>query len=240
VSSTPPEGAVARVETQIRERLRRGKYSPGSKLPPERQLALDLSVSRSTIRTGLQNLAEEGLLLCSAKRGWFVPQKVVGEPAHVLQSFTQMAETLGLRPGSKVIWFRERSATFDEANTLGIAPGSIVYNFERVRTMDEVPIAVDRTVINAQYCQGLQSSDLADASLYTLLETRFGVSILRSDYSLQAQTADQETAALLGISTSAPVLVGEDTVIGERNGPLMLSQITYRGDAYRFRTSLYR
>ena len=45
------------VEKQIRQSILNGTYSPGDKLPPERELVQKLKVSRVTVREALKNLA---------------------------------------------------------------------------------------------------------------------------------------------------------------------------------------
>jgi DNA-binding FadR family transcriptional regulator len=57
-SSNPLEDAMDRIAGAIRARL----LSPGDRLPPERELAAQLGVSRSTLRVVLQNLTEDGWL----------------------------------------------------------------------------------------------------------------------------------------------------------------------------------
>lgn len=225
---------------QLREWLQRKHLPPGTRLPSERLLAQQLGVSRTTIRSALNLLAAEELLVCQAKRGWFVPQQFVGEPPNELLSFTEMATSLGLKPGSIVLELAERGATLEESSQLRIAPGADVYVLQRVRTLDEVPISVDFSVITASLCPGIRMADIQDASLYDLLESRFGIKIVRSDYLLQAAAADVETSRLLLMSPGAPVLIGKDTVICEPERPLMISTSFYRGDRYQFRTSLFR
>ena len=54
---------------ELRRRIAVGAYPPDAYLPPERELALDLGVGRSTLRNGLHQLAEEGLLVREQGRG---------------------------------------------------------------------------------------------------------------------------------------------------------------------------
>jgi GntR family transcriptional regulator, negative regulator for fad regulon and positive regulator of fabA len=49
-------------EQQILAGIQSGKYPAGSNLPPERELALDLQVTRPTLREVLQRLARDGWL----------------------------------------------------------------------------------------------------------------------------------------------------------------------------------
>ena len=62
------EGVVAeQVVVQIREMIRQGKLKPGDRLPPERDLAKQLGMSRASLRHGLRFLAAVGVL--NSRRG---------------------------------------------------------------------------------------------------------------------------------------------------------------------------
>ncbi|MBO0866033.1 MAG: GntR family transcriptional regulator, partial [Mycobacterium sp.] len=136
-SGAPAVSAAYRV---LSDALRRRQFAAGSRLPGERELALEVGVSRSTLRQALAWLAAEGLLDRSAQRGWFVPRPVVGEPPSTLQSFSEMARARGLEPGARVLGQRVRTATFEEARRLRIAPAAKVVELRRLRTMDAVPV----------------------------------------------------------------------------------------------------
>ena len=54
--------AAAGVVEQLRKRILSGSLQPGMSLPPERELAGQLEVSRATLREGLSTLSQMGLL----------------------------------------------------------------------------------------------------------------------------------------------------------------------------------
>ena len=60
-------GAPATLAARLKERILRGDYRDGERLPAERQLAAQHGVSRGTVREGLRLLEQEALL--SRKRG---------------------------------------------------------------------------------------------------------------------------------------------------------------------------
>lgn len=60
-------GAPAKIATALREKILRGAFQGGQRLPSERQLAEDNAVSRGTVREALRLLEQGGLL--SRKRG---------------------------------------------------------------------------------------------------------------------------------------------------------------------------
>ncbi len=226
--------------TKLAEALRRGVYPPGTRLPGERDLASQLGVSRSTLRQALGQLADEGQLQRSSQRGWFVPQRVVGEPPSVLQSFSEMAHARGLTPTSHILRQQVRPATLDEAERLRIAPTARVLEVHRLRGLDAVPVCVDDNVLVGERAEGLVDADLEDRSLYDELETRCGIRVARSSYSVQAKAADPAVSRLLQVPEASPVLVGYEVTYDSAEVPVLISTTTYRGDAYRFQADLYR
>jgi GntR family transcriptional regulator len=218
----------------------RGIYAPGTRLPGERQLAEEIHVSRSTLRTALEKLEQNGRIVRSAQRGWFVPSPTVGEPPSTLLSFTEMARQRGLTATSRILDRSVRSATLSEAGRLRISPGAEVLHLERLRGMDGTPICVDRNVIPMEIGTPLLHMDLTDTSLYEALERHCDVSIHRSAYSVQATSATADIAALLGIPAASPVLVGEEVAYELDGRPVLTGYNTYRGDAYRFEADLFR
>lgn len=60
------------VVAQLREMIHRGELRPGDRLPPERDLARLLGVSRPTLRAGLRSLVAVGVLQSRQGAGTFV------------------------------------------------------------------------------------------------------------------------------------------------------------------------
>ncbi|MGW3954232.1 GntR family transcriptional regulator [Streptomyces sp. NPDC004752] len=240
VEDTKTGAAVEQTYRRLSDALRRGVYPAGSRLPGERDLAVTLGVSRSTLRLALGQLAEENVLERSSQRGWFVHRDVVGEPPSTLQSFSEMARARGLRPQSKVLHQRIRSAVFEEAEQLAIAPASPVLDLRRVRSLDGVPVCVDSSLVVLALAPQLAETDLTDRSLYETLEQECGVRIARSSYSVRAAAADQAIADLLGVQPGDPVLIGEELTYAVDGSPVLAGKMVYRSDAYRFQADLFR
>jgi GntR family transcriptional regulator len=232
--------AVGEAYRKLSHSLRRRQFAAGSRLPGERELAVQVGVSRSTLRQALAQLAEEGLLDRSAQRGWFVPRQVVGEPPSTLQSFSEMARARGLVPGARVLSQRIRPATFDEARRLRIAPAAKVVELRRLRTMDEVPVCVDTSVVIHARVPQIAEIDMTDRSLYEAIEEHSEVRIARSAYTVRADGCDEATAALLEIDPGAPILIGDEVTFDRKGVPVLAGSLSYRADAYRFEADLYR
>jgi GntR family transcriptional regulator, transcriptional repressor for pyruvate dehydrogenase complex len=62
------------VVTRLRDMINNGELSPGDRLPPERDLAKMLGVSRPTLRAGIRSLATVGILVSRQGAGTFVAE----------------------------------------------------------------------------------------------------------------------------------------------------------------------
>ncbi len=62
------------VVTRLRDMIQRGELAPGDRLPPERDLAKLLGVSRPTLRAGIRSLTTVGILQSRQGAGTFVSE----------------------------------------------------------------------------------------------------------------------------------------------------------------------
>ena len=81
------DGETQGVLTQLRAYLAHEGRLAGARLPPERQLAEELEVSRGTLRRALADLEAEGLIWRHVGRGTFVGNR----PVETVQDLTEVA-----------------------------------------------------------------------------------------------------------------------------------------------------
>lgn len=202
-------------------------------------MAEHFGVSRVTLRRALDELARAGVVRRSDS-GWVVAGAVIGEPPNVLMSFSEMALSRGLVPATRMLHRRARPATIDEAEALGLAPGAPLVELERLRSMDEMPILIDCTRIPLSLAPGLDEMDLEGASLYSVLEERYGMRPTLARLTVEAIAADARSAALLGLDPGQPLLRCQQQTEDETGRQIELSEMVYRGDRYRFGATLRR
>lgn len=228
-----------RVYRAIADEIATGALPPGARLPSERELCERLSVSRATVRRALAELGADGLVEPSVGRGTFVAAGPLGELPNVLTSFSELGAARGLEATARVLGRRVRPADLDEAEALGVAPGSDLFELERVRLLDDHPVSIDQSRVPLAVAPGLMEVDFVRASLYAALEAA-GAGPVRADYTVEARAADREQAGLLEIAPGAPLL-RTTTWSRDAQGRLVeLGEMVYRGDRYRFRATLTR
>src|SRR4051812_26378086 len=131
----------AQIEERLAERIEGGELAPGDQLPPERELARRLGVSRMTVRQALAALAARGLLERGVGRGTFV--RAAGRVEHDLSGvlgFTEQLGRQGLAAGARVVSAAELDAPADVAAALG---SGRALRIERVRSADGRPVLLE-------------------------------------------------------------------------------------------------
>jgi DNA-binding transcriptional MocR family regulator len=107
------EALYLQVANAIEEALRAGRLRIGQRLPPERELAVDLDVSRTTVTGAYQELHARGLLRGHVGRGTVIVAAPADAPSAALP-WSQRVAPLALRaaqlaygeaPGSDVVGF---------------------------------------------------------------------------------------------------------------------------------------
>jgi GntR family transcriptional repressor for pyruvate dehydrogenase complex len=79
--------AVDLVTAHVRGLIERGELRPGDRLAPERELAVQIGVSRPTVRTALRSLATMGVVQSRQGAGTFItagPPALMSEPLGLL------------------------------------------------------------------------------------------------------------------------------------------------------------
>ena len=217
------------LQRALREAIENGVIAPEDALPPERDLAEMLGVSRITVRKAIDELAEEGLLVRKQGSGTFVSNRVEKNFAK-LTSFSEDMRARGREPRS--VWLTKAAGTVtpEESLTLRSSPGTPVFRFHRIRYADDAPMAIEYATVLAN-C--LPSVEAVQSSLYEALE-QTGNRPVRALQRLRAVLFTAEQAKLLKAQErDAGLLVARVGYLKDGRA-VEFSQSYYRGDIYDF------
>jgi GntR family transcriptional regulator len=237
--SAAPDPLYLQVYAAITSAIAAGSLRPGDRLPTERSFGDQFGVSRATVRRALRRLTDEGVIEAFVGRGSFVTSQRIAEPPNLLMSFTELAAARGLTPSAIVLRATTRAGTPEEISVFELHAHALIVELERVRLLDQAPVAVDRMRVPLELAPNLATADFATASVYSELE-RAGAAPVRGDVTVTAVAADATHATALGIETGDPTLVCT-TMSRDALGRLVeIDEIAYRADRYRFRATVVR
>lgn len=243
-STEPPfDGSprFARARNKILARIQSGSQPYGSRLPAERSLAAELGVSRVTLRKALGVLEEEGVVeRATHGRGWNVVAHLeISDPANTLVSFTSIAADNELIASADVLEAAVRRSVTEEAERLRIPPGAPIFVLERLRRLNGVPVAVDRSVLTTALVPLLTDVDFSGRSLYAHIEEN-GVRPTRAELVVRAERPDDTIAALLDLEPGEPLIAIEQVTFDQSERVIELGRIVYPSSVYRFRATMFR
>lgn len=217
------------LQRKLRQAIESRMLGTDDALPPERDLAEELGVSRMTVRKAIEGLVKEGLLVRRHGSGTFVSTRVEKNFSK-LTSFSEDMRARGRKPHS--VWLNRAQGTVtpEESLTLRSSPGTSVYRFHRIRYADEAPMSLEYATVLAS-C--LPSVDAVEASLYEALE-RTGNRPVRALQRLRAVLFTAEQAKLLKAhEKDAGLLVDRVGYLSDGHA-IEFTQSFYRGDIYDF------
>jgi GntR family transcriptional regulator len=239
----PDRRLVEDARRRLLDLISAGTLRPGDRLGTERELAVRLSVSRSTLRQVLAVLAQTGIIRRVPGRagGTFVAHAKVDRDLSVIVGLPEYLRRQGFLAGTQVLSATMAGADEPVASSLAIPAGSLVINIARIRLADGIPLSLERAQFPADRFPGLLELPLG-GSIYDLLEQHYGIRPVEVVEHLEVAEAAADEAALLGIGVGAPLLAITRTSSAADGHPFEYSYDLFRSDrtCVTFRTRAER
>src|SRR3954469_26033333 len=208
----------------------------GDALPSERRLSSDLSVSRPTLRSVIDELVREGRLLRRHGGGTYVAEPKIALPL-TMTSFSEDMARRGMRPSSRVVAFECQSAGAKLGQRLQISPFDEVFVITRLRLADDETMAIEWLHAPVSLLPGLRPEDLTH-SFYELLRVQQGIVIASGTQTIEPTVTSPEEAEFLSVPVHSPAFLFERTTQSEQGEVVEFVRSVYRGDRYRLVTEL--
>ncbi len=231
-----PTPAYRHIYERLSEQLRSGTYSPGQRLPSERQLADDLQVSRMTARAAVNLLAQRGLVERREREGIYAARPKIDQVLSSTAGLSQQLLQRGVTPGAQVVSFsklRVGEVSSEVGDSLELGPVDLVFKLVRLRTGNSEPLALEESYFPAKLCAELPDADF-EGSVYAWLATHQGLKVGRSRQELEPGLLDVDAARLLATPPNSPVLRLIRTAWTQEGVPFEYARDLYRADRIRF------
>ena len=235
-SATP---LYLQLKTTLIDEINAGRYQPGQRLLSERELGERYKVSRMTVRQALSELIRENWIYSRVGKGTFVNEPKVHQELRTLTGFSQDVAQRGGKPSSKVLAAQVASASLNISKILKLQPEAEVVTLSRLRFSDNVPMSIETAYIPHHLCPGILSHDFSRQSLYEVFQKEYHIHLIHSEQSMEASLANEQELSMLSLASPAPVMHIERITRDDCDVIVEYVVSTYRGDRYRFYTSLH-
>ena len=216
-----------RVADLLRRQIVVGAYADA--FPAEHELACEYSVSRNVVRDAFVLLRTEGLIERRPRIGTQVVQRKYD---HGFDTLLGLKETLRHHGDvrNEVRAVTEIEAPPEVGRRLGLLPRAHVFCIERLRFVADGPTSLDVTYLVPDVGVAVVERDLENDDVFSLIEETCGSPLGTADLTIEAITADADTAATLQMPTGGALLLLERLTRLADGRPVDLEYIRMRGD----------
>ncbi|WP_295367723.1 GntR family transcriptional regulator [uncultured Prevotella sp.] len=221
-------------EEMLRKLITLDEYKNGKLLPDEVTLSKQLNISRNTLRTAINQLVVEGLLVRKKGHGTKVVQKAITGGVKNWLSFSQEMRIMGIEvhnfelrvayemPDETVRGFFKIEKE-DKKKCLVL---------ERVRGKKEYPFVYFISFFNPNI--PFSGTDDFTQPLYSVLEDTYHITVKTSMEEISASLAGETIAKKLDIESTDPILIRKRMVYDVNNVPIEYNIAYYRADSFTY------
>ena len=185
-----------------------------------------------TLRQAYEALEREGLIESHRGRGTFVAPQRLQKKQQEMRSFTEEIRSRGQTPSSRLLACRTVKQSSRDRDFFNLPEDELLYEIERLRLADNVPVAVELIHIPQHLCPHLDRFNLAAQSIYSILEENYGVALTHCTEHISAVRPTRTQKQLLEVPAGEAVLTVHRRTFGDNETPVELATTTYRGDLY--------
>jgi GntR family transcriptional regulator len=226
------------IKALITQSLEAGEWKPGEIIPSEVELAGRYKVSQGTVRKAIDELAAENLVVRRQGKGTFVATH--SEERAQFRFLRLLADDGVEHPHvSRVLECRRLRAPAEIARQLDLKPADPAVQIRRLIEFDGEATVFDEIWLPGSLFRGLTFERLNEykGPFYAMLESDFGIRMIRAAEKVRAVAADAAVAELLGVPTGEPLLSVErlaytygDKPVEVRRGWYVTKRYYYQND----------
>lgn len=221
---------------QLASAIDTGVLKPGDAFENELSLADRLELSRPTVRRAIVQLVTRGLLVRRRGIGTTVAKEVI----HRRNELTSLYDDLkrgGRVPLTQVLEFSIDAIDPRAAQILGLSPDTKLVHLERLRSVEEGPLAILRNWLAPSWAD-LDLDELTTHGLYAMMRRR-GVSPAVAHQTIGARPAEPSERKLLQMEKNDPVLTMTRRAYDASGNPIEFGDHSYRYDRYLMDLTVY-
>lgn len=220
----------------FRQRILKGVWKNGEKLPSLDALAEEFHVAKVTVRQAIERLTRDGLLSPQRGRGTFVTGAPQDNRWFRVETTLENLSSVYRDTHPTILNIDESTRTPLLNESDGVAAEKYVF-MRRIHARNGQPYCVINIYLDASIF-AKHPARFRKETVIPILMGMSSVDIVSARQVLTISTADVEVARHLGINVNAPVAEVRRVFTGPDRRVIYLGEVTYRGDFVRMEIDL--
>ncbi|MDN6626062.1 MAG: GntR family transcriptional regulator [Pisciglobus halotolerans] len=223
------------IYSDIKRNILTNHYRAGTLLPTQEVLSAKYEVFRITLKKALNLLEDEGLVYSKRGSGTYIRSRKENASEELLPLDLPVGVTYTHRDQkitSNILHFNARLPTEEEKTDLSIGSNEPVYEFKRVRTLNDNIYSYEHAVMPVSIAS--LNEEILKGSVYDYLGSYAKLRLTDSRRVVYAKEADNEISNALNIKIGSPVLVIEQVAYDQTGRAFESSKSYFIGTQSKF------
>lgn len=227
------------VMRDIKQNILNNKYK-GMRLPDERSLAEHYQVSRSSMKRAMELLSQQGIVFKKRGSGTFInPLYLKNQSLFRYEGsnlgLTDSLKVPGKKQGIKLLDFSVIKAPEAIKQDLFLNEDDFVYEFKRLRLLDEQPFLIETGYLPIKIVPELKPDHL-QKSLFNYLEDTQNKVVTKAFLNITVESSSEEDQNRLSLKRTEPVGVIEGIFFLDDGTPFEVSTMRIHYQYMKFNT----
>lgn len=234
------------VKELLKARVESGFYLPGERLPSEKELAREFSVSLITMRKALDLLAAMDLIHRRSGRGTFVQEVVPADRKVVipLRLTGAFRDLINQGKEMETIPLEKAQGNFpipwSVREFLRVQQGEVIWRFKRMRKLEGLTVSLVLNYVKDHLGRRIGLEDLKKCTMLELIADYLQEPLEGVSQTIESASACEEVASHLHVPIGTTLLRTDTFVTGPGVTPLQVAVSYFVGARYRFHVEFVR
>ncbi|WP_203333700.1 GntR family transcriptional regulator [Planococcus beigongshangi] len=220
------------VKNYLEEKILSEEWGVGHRLPTEKELAAQFSVSSITIKRAVHELVNEGLLYRQSGKGTFVIKKEEKNLSQLVSLKSESGENK--HHPHKTLSFKKEKATKKIASIFEIKTNDPVYKIVRVKLEEEKPMALEYSYIPTDKFPDLDPKTFENDLLYNLFIKKYQMKLDKAKVYFSLVLAEKIEADILNVPVGEQLFVIERHTLTTDGKVIEYSQFVMKPDQTKY------
>lgn len=229
------------IEDYILDKIKNHEYVEGDLIPTEKEFCKMFNTSRATVNKALNHLVINGVIYRTPGRGSFVRMHSFETQIKKLMGFNEQMTLMNVDSSTKILSYSQISASrkVKAKEVFGLNDSDFVHYIERIRCVNEEPIAVECISLSPKVIEKIDIEDIK-VSLYDFVEENLNLKIGSSTFVISAMESNDYINSLFPVEVKVPLLKYAQTSYLLDGRVFEYNEIYYLSDKYEYEGSNYR
>ncbi len=222
----------------IKEKIERGDWASGTRIPTEDELCKTYDVSKATVRIAISELDREGYLKRQQGKGTFVTYSV---PHFGMDMRTRLTENMfgeGVKVRKEILVKGVKEPPTDVRSYLKLEED--IYYVLCKRVVEDMPVYLEESFFPLYVFPGMEGEDICQNSIFHLIQEKANRRISKVVQTIEVTELNDDAAAILRAKKGSSALLLHRLMMGSNGSPIAYTRLLGSGRTYKIQTEFER